>query len=102
MPVDLFALYRTPADPAAFDAHYGRVHVPLTVAMPGLLQFDYSRGRVDANEGDYYLVARLRWATDEDRLASLASREGRAAVADLANFAQAGVVLVTAPVEPAL
>ncbi|MCU1631038.1 MAG: hypothetical protein JWP64_5987 [Pseudonocardia sp.] len=39
----------------------------------------------------HFLIAVLRWDTKEDALAALASPPAEAAVADLANFADAGV-----------
>jgi uncharacterized protein (TIGR02118 family) len=102
MPVDLIVLYRPPADPEAFDHHYRTTHVPLVHAMPHLIGFETSAGPVDTQNGDpVHFVARLRFATHADLGASMASPEGEAALADLANFAQAGAVVVTAEVAEA-
>ena len=43
-----------------------------------------------------HFVARLRYARRADLDASMASPEGAAALADLANFSMAGSVVVTA------
>ena len=32
----VFALYKTPADPAAFDRYYRDVHLPIAKKIPGL------------------------------------------------------------------
>jgi uncharacterized protein (TIGR02118 family) len=32
----IVALYKEPADPAAFDAYYYSTHVPLAKTLPGL------------------------------------------------------------------
>ena len=97
MPVDLIVLYRPPADPEAFERHYRTVHVPLVRAMPHLLEFETSSGVVETQDGDpAHFVARLRYAARSDLDASLASPEGAAALADLANFSMAGSVVVTA------
>jgi uncharacterized protein (TIGR02118 family) len=99
MSVDVIVLYRPPADPAAFDRHYRTVHVPLVLAMPHLVSFEITDGPVDTQGGDeVHFVARLRFRSQADLDASLASPEGAAAVGDLANFAQAGAILVTTPV----
>jgi uncharacterized protein (TIGR02118 family) len=96
MPVDVIVLYRPPADPEAFGRHYRTVHVPLVHAMPGLEAFEVSDGPVDTQGGDpVHFVARLRFASQADLEASLASPEGQAAVGDLANFADAGAIVVT-------
>ena len=97
MPVDVIVLYATPDDPAAFDEHYTHIHIPLARAMPYLECFEVSAGPVDVQGGpSCHLVARLGYASHADLEASLASPEGQSAVADLANFAQAGAILVTA------
>lgn len=97
MPVDLIVLYRPPVDPAAFERHYRAVHVPLVHAMPHLLAFETSTAPVDTQNSDpVHFVVRLRYASHDDLGASMGSPEGEAALADLANFAQAGAVVVTA------
>ena len=35
----MVVIYRTPKDPAAFDAHYFEVHVPLAKKLPGLRKY---------------------------------------------------------------
>ena len=98
MPVDLIVLYRPPADPAAFEHHYRTVHVPLVHAMPHLARRSRPRpAPVETADGDpVHFVARLRFARTADLDASMASPEGAAALADLANFSMAGSVVVTA------
>lgn len=100
----VIVLYGTPEDPVAFDRHYAEVHTPLTTAMPKLAGFEISRGPVTAAPDDEapYLVATLSYACDEDLAASLASPEGQAAVADLANFASGGVRILTIDVQTVL
>jgi uncharacterized protein (TIGR02118 family) len=102
MPVDLIVLYRPPADPKAFQRHYRAVHAPLVRAMPHLEAFETSTGAVETQNGDpVHFVARLRFGSHADLAASMGSPEGEAALADLANFAQAGAVVVTAEVAEA-
>jgi uncharacterized protein (TIGR02118 family) len=94
---DVFAIYDQPLDPAAFDVHYREIHVPLTRAMPGLVEFTWGHGGV----ASAYVVARMTFADTVAADAAFASPEGRAAADDLANFAGAGVQLVHVPREPA-
>lgn len=103
MPVDVLVLYGPPADPAAFDRHYREVHVPLVHAMPHLASFEITQGPIAVQgEGAYHLVARLRYASRADFEASLGSPERAAAVADVPNFADGGVTILTSEVvEPA-
>jgi uncharacterized protein (TIGR02118 family) len=80
----MVVIYRTPKDPAAFDAHYLSVHVPLAKQLPGLRKYEVSQRPILTPAGDPepYLVATLQF----DDLAALrrafATPEGRACAAD--------------------
>jgi uncharacterized protein (TIGR02118 family) len=89
----LLALYKTPSDPAAFDAYYAATHAPLAKTLPGLRTYAISRGTVAGPGGPtgIHLVATLHFDTVADIEAALTSPEGQATVADLANFADGGV-----------
>jgi uncharacterized protein (TIGR02118 family) len=88
----LTAVYAHPEDPEAFLAHYRDVHVPLAAKMPNVREVGWLRSETpDGTKPPHFVVAVLRWDTREDALAALGSPEGEAAVADLANFAGAGV-----------
>jgi uncharacterized protein (TIGR02118 family) len=88
----VLALYKKPAEPAAFDAHYKNHHAPLAKTLPGLVSYTVGRG----GENDpYYLVAILTFESQAALAAALGSPEGAATVADLENFAQAGVDVLT-------
>ena len=89
----LLALYKTPVDPAAFDAHYFGKHVPLAKTVPGLRKYEVNAGPVMGMQGpaSTYLVATLHFDTMADLTAGLNAAEGKATAADLANFAGAGV-----------
>lgn len=94
----VIVIYGKPEDAAAFDRHYLEIHVPLVHKMPFLKSFEFSKGGVQSSsvEQPPHLVAILGYASDEDREASLASPEGKAAVADVGNFASGGVTILTA------
>lgn len=93
----IIVLYGTPEDPAAFDRHYERQHVPLCLKMPRLRGFEVSRGPVAVSDpaSAYHCVAILSYDSQEDLDYSLASPEGVAAVADVAKFATGGARIVT-------
>jgi uncharacterized protein (TIGR02118 family) len=95
----LVALYHHPDDPAAFDQHYAEVHVPLASKIPGLQRYTYVRPGPDpqGNQPAYYLIATLDFESGEALGAGMASPDGQAAAADLANFATGGVTLLTGP-----
>lgn len=89
----LFAIYQQPKDPADFDDYYFNTHVPLAKKIPGLQSYEVTRGDVMGMAGKHgvYLVAILEFASMQAVGAAMASPEGRATAADLANFAGAGV-----------
>ncbi len=89
----LFAIYQQPKDPAAFDRYYFGTHVPLAKTIPGLMSYEVTRGDVMGMGGKHgtYLVAVLEFASLQAIGAAMASPQGQATAADLANFASAGV-----------
>lgn len=93
----IIVVYGKPADPAAFDKHYAEVHVPLVNRMPHLKAFSYSVGPVQCSDAEKtpHLVATMSYASDADLGASLDFAEGKAAVADVGNFASGGVTIYT-------
>ena len=92
-------LYNQPEDPAAFDKHYDEVHVPLVSKIPGLLRFSVSRPAPGpkGQPAPFHLVAVLEFESAEAYGEAMATPEGEATRADIANFGQAGVTLLTGP-----
>ena len=92
----LLALYAPPDDPAAFEAHYREVHVPLARAIPGLERLVLNRvqGTPMGGEAPYHLVAELHFPDKETFKAAAQSPEFQATGADLANFAKGRVTLL--------
>lgn len=84
--IRFLVVYQAPDDPAAFEAHYRDVHVPLTLKLPGLLSYTLSRGHRAVRGQPPYLVAELTWPDWTAFEAAFASPEGRAAAADMANL----------------
>ena len=89
----LIALYKTPVDPAAFDAYYHAAHLPLAKTIPGLRGYDISHGPVGGMGGPtgIHLVATLHFDDLAAIGAAMASPQGQATAADLAKFATGGV-----------
>lgn len=89
----LYAIYQQPADAKAFDTYYFNTHVPLAKKIPGLRSYEVTRGDVMGMAGKHgvYLIATLGFDSMAAIGAALASPEGQATAADLANFASAGV-----------
>lgn len=91
----LFAFYAHPEDPAAFDRHYADTHSAIALEFPGLRRFTGTHlgPGPDGSPAPYYFVAALEFDDQQALDAALAGEHGAAAVADLANFAGAGVTL---------
>lgn len=89
----LYAVYQQPRDAAAFDAYYFNTHVPLAKTIPGLRSYEVTRGDVMGMAGKHgvYLVATLEFDSMAAIGQAMASPQGQATAADLANFASAGV-----------
>ena len=92
----LMVLYGKPKDAAAFDAYYFEKHVPAAKKLPGLKRFEVSAGPINMPQGGppYHLVAQLEFDSLQALGAAMASAEGRAVGADLANFATGGADLL--------
>ncbi len=95
MAVRLIALYATPEDPAAFDAHYHSVHAPIVRQYPGLMDLRLTRADgVAGREPAFYLMAEMAFASRADLDAAMASEPGVESARDLRSFASAGVTLL--------
>jgi uncharacterized protein (TIGR02118 family) len=88
----LVVMYKTPQDASAFDKYYIDTHVPIAKKIPGLRKYEISRGAVatPAGPSNYHLVAILHFDDVAAIQAAFGSPEGKAAVADLQNFATGG------------
>ncbi len=86
--VKLVALYRKPADVAAFESHYREIHAPLAKKMPGLRKLEVSHFTGSpGGEPKFYMMAELSFDTKEAMMAALSSPEGKAAAKDVMSFA---------------
>ncbi|MEU5869656.1 EthD family reductase [Nonomuraea sp. NPDC047529] len=98
MAFQLIVLYHHPEDVVAFDKHYDEIHVPLAAALPGLRAYTVQRPVAGGGQRPaYHLVAVLTWDDEQSFLAAMASEKGQAAVADVGEFAVAGVTMTTGP-----
>ncbi len=87
--VKFIALYRKPADPAAFDQAYFGTHVPLVNKIPHLRRVDVSRVTgAPRGEPDYYLMAEMYFDDKATMDAALASPENAEAGKNLMSFAR--------------
>jgi uncharacterized protein (TIGR02118 family) len=97
----LLVLYGHPKDPAAFDKYYQEHHIPIAKKMKGLKK--WTIGKVQSTPGGppppFYYVADLYMESREDFEKLLASPEGKAAVADVPNYATGGATFLYTEVE---
>ncbi|MEB3371945.1 EthD family reductase [Saccharopolyspora mangrovi] len=89
----LLVLYPHPEDPAAFQAHYEGVHLPLAAKLPGMLDHRYSLNVHAEPESPYFAVFEADFPDAATMAAALASPEGEAVQADVPNYATGAVVL---------
>ena len=89
----VIAMYGNPKDRAAFDRYSFEQHVPIAKKVPGLRDYELTRGDIATLDGasPYYLIATPTFDSMAAVQAALTSAEGQATAADLANFATAGV-----------
>ena len=88
----IVVLYKKPKSAEEFDKYYASVHIPLAKKIPGLKKYDISAGPVSTPAGpsEIHLIATLTFDSLAAIGAGMASAEGKATAADLANFAGAG------------
>jgi uncharacterized protein (TIGR02118 family) len=86
--IKLIALYRTPADAAAFDKHYHEIHTPLVRKYPGLRKLEITRVTgAPIGDAKYHLMAEMYWDDKSAMDSALSSPEGKAVIKDLLSFA---------------
>jgi uncharacterized protein (TIGR02118 family) len=99
--VRLLVLYGQPKDPAAFDKNYYETHIPIAKKMKGLKKWTVGKvsGTADGKPSPYYYIADLFMESREAFDELLASPEGRAAVADVPNYATGGATFLYTEIE---
>lgn len=96
----LIAMYRQPADVAAFEKHYREVHLPLVERIPGLQQVVINRGvEGPVGEPPYYQTVEMHFANEAAFETAWASPENAAAGKDVQTFAANLVTLMVARVD---
>ena len=85
----LIAIYKKPADVAAFEKHYFETHIPLAKKMPGFRKYEVSTGPVSvlAGSADVHLIGTVYFDSLEAMAEAFASPEGQACAADRRVYA---------------
>jgi uncharacterized protein (TIGR02118 family) len=95
--IKLIALYRKPADVAAFEEHYANVHLPLVEKIPGLRKTELSRiSGAPRGEAPFYMMYEMYFDDMDAYNRAMASEENKAAGRDLMSFAKDIVTLMIA------
>jgi len=92
MMAQLVAIHAIPADAETYRRHYFETHVPLVQRLPGLRKYQVSDGPVGVPGAGppAFLVAVMHFKDLASISRALASPEGKAAAADMPNFAAEG------------
>ena len=88
-------LYPQPDDRAAFNAYHDDIHVPIARGMTGLVR--WTAHRIESRNGElppYHMIVQLSAPDRESLEKTLNSPAGKAAAADVPNFATAGAVFL--------
>ena len=96
----LIALYHPPEDTAKFRRHLSGVHLPIVARFPGLramrVGYDLSAG---PEASPYHAIVECDFDDAKALENALASPAGQEAVADVPNYAGAGVTILTYDVD---
>lgn len=94
-------LYHHPKDEQAFEAYYAQTHMPIAAKVRGVARLELTQF-VPGPSGEkpaYYRMAELYFDSEAQMKASLDSVEGKAAIADIPNFATGGITTLVGVVD---
>lgn len=94
----LIALYNAPQDREQFRKHLSEVHLPIVARFPKLraLRVGFEPAAGD-QPSPYFAVVECDFDSEADLGSALGSEAGAEAVADVPNYAGAGVLILTLP-----
>jgi uncharacterized protein (TIGR02118 family) len=98
----IIALYKQPADPAAFDQAYFTIHLPLLDKVPGLQKTAVTRFTRSLSGEAFYLMAEMYFSDKEALKAAMRSPEMASAGENLNSFAEGLPSMLYGEEEPAL
>ena len=101
MSVKLTVVYDNPNDPAAFEAHYTAVHVPLAMKIPSVTKTEFAKvlPKEDGTPTPAYRTADLYFDDYKTACQALAGPEAAAAVQDAVALATGGVRFLLSEIE---
>jgi uncharacterized protein (TIGR02118 family) len=99
--IKLTVLYGHPTDRAHFEYYYSNTHLPIASKMKGIEKVEYTKfiSAPDGTKPAHYRMAEFWFQSAQDLAMTMDSPEGKAAGADMSNFASGGVTLIIGSVE---
>ncbi|WP_439574948.1 EthD family reductase [Phreatobacter sp.] len=96
----LLVLYNEPQDPAHFRSYYVENHLPLASKIPGVKAATYTFDVKTLGPGmtSYFCIFSADFESEAALMSALASPEGQATAADIANYASGGASLLHFPI----
>lgn len=93
-------LYGQPTAPAEFEQYYRETHLPLVAEIEGIARVELTlfAAAADGSAPQYYRMAELYFADQEQMDRVMSSTEAQVAVADIANFASGGATVLVGQV----
>ncbi|MEK7727511.1 MAG: EthD family reductase [candidate division KSB1 bacterium] len=99
--IKAMVLYGHPTDPDAFEKYYAETHLPIAAKMQGVIKMELTKfvSGPDGAKPAYYRMAEFYFPGLAEIQQTMSSPEGKAATADLSNFASGGVTIIVGIVE---
>lgn len=95
------ALFGHPTNPDEFDKQWADRHTPLVAKLKDVARFEFTKfvAAPDRGKPAFYYMSEAYFTTLAQMEQALATAEGQALVAEIANFATGGVTVMIGYVE---
>jgi uncharacterized protein (TIGR02118 family) len=99
--IKVTGLFGHPVHPTAFEEYFAASHAPLVAKMPGVVRHEDAKvmGTPTGDKPPYHRIFEAWFENETAFGAAMGSPEGRAVVADLANFATGGLTILVSAVD---
>ncbi len=97
--VKLVALFKKPADPEDFEHHLTGTYLPLARRLAGLRELSLTRLNPSPLDEEWFVMAEFTFESRDAMDAAMASKEGKAANAELLAFGGGRVTILTGDTE---
>ena len=98
--IKITVLYGQPAQPEIFENYYAQTHLPLVADVQGIKRTELTLFALSADGSlpEYYRMAELYFDSKEQMDNVMSSSAAQIAVADIANFASGGAIVLVGEV----